>query len=180
MGKTVRINCDNLFSDLLYRPFLCAHTPIDLYTSSIPARNKIPHLSDLSEHEFESNWTDHPFILTKPVTEWHAYHHWSMDRLLEEYGDVQFRAEAVDWPLRTYLDYMNNTSDESPLYLFDRSFVEKMKITSDYRRGAYWTPSCFGKDLFGVLGDQRPDHRWLIIGPQRSGSTFHKDPNATR
>ncbi|KAF8933167.1 hypothetical protein BGZ52_008441 [Haplosporangium bisporale] len=27
--------------------------------------------------------------------------------------------------------------------------------------------------------DQRPDYRWLIVGPARSGSTFHKDPNAT-
>ncbi|KPI41040.1 F-box protein [Cyphellophora attinorum] len=45
--------------------------------------------------------------------------------------------------------------------------------------GDYEAPSCFQEDLFAVLGDQRPDHRWLIIGPERSGSTFHKDPNAT-
>jgi hypothetical protein len=25
----------------------------------------------------------------------------------------------------------------------------------------------------------RPDHTWLIAGPQRSGSVFHLDPNAT-
>ncbi|OAX81956.1 hypothetical protein ACJ72_03701 [Emergomyces africanus] len=34
-------------------------------------------------------------------------------------------------------------------------------------------------DLFSALGPDRPDNRWLIIGPPRSGSTFHKDPNAT-
>ncbi|KAF1855349.1 hypothetical protein Lal_00012348 [Lupinus albus] len=44
---------------------------------------------------------------------------------------------------------------------------------------AYWRPDCFGPDLFEVLGDERPAHRWLIVGPERSGSTFHKDPNAT-
>jgi hypothetical protein len=43
----------------------------------------------------------------------------------------------------------------------------------------YWPPACFGTDMFAVLGSQRPDHRWLIVGPERSGSTFHKDPNAT-
>lgn len=48
-----------------------------------------------------------------------------------------------------------------------------------------------GADLFSLLelglGDKRgqqqeqgrPDHRWIIWGPRGSGSTFHKDPNAT-
>lgn len=76
---------------------------------------------------------------------------------------------------------MNNNEDESPLYLFDRAFVEKMKIKTDKSQGGqYWAPKCFGEDLFSVLGDQRPDFRWLNVGPERSGSTFHKDPNATR
>ena len=80
-----------------------------------------------------------------------------------------------------YVEYMNDTVDESPLYLFDRSFVEKMDIkVGGKNTGQYWIPECFGEDLFAVLGSQRPDSRWLIIGPERSGSTFHKDPNATR
>lgn len=41
-------------------------------------------------------------------------------------------------------------------------------------------PEVFREDLFAVLGERaRPDYRWLIMGPQRSGSSFHKDPNAT-
>lgn len=99
--------------------------------------------------------------------------------MLRKYGDVSFRAEAVDWPLQTYVEYMNDNQDESPLYLFDRSFVEKMDVRVG-RDGQYWAPGCFGEDLFSVLGAQRPDHRWLIVGPEKSGSTFHKDPNATR
>jgi hypothetical protein len=110
-----------------------------------------------------------------------VYSSWDTSKLLEAYGDVEFRAEAVDWPLKAYVDYMNNSRDESPLYLFDRSFVEKMELTvgRDQKNASYWIPDCFGEDLFSVLGDKRPDSRWLIIGPARSGSTFHKDPNAT-
>ena len=99
--------------------------------------------------------------------------------MLRQYGDVIFKAEAVDWPLKTYVEYMNDNDDESPLYLFDRLFVGKMELDVG-KDGQYWPPECFGEDLFMVLGDQRPDSRWLIVGPQRSGSTFHKDPNATR
>lgn len=76
---------------------------------------------------------------------------------------------------------MRNNTDESPLYLFDRSFVEKMNITNSKSQlsPSYWIPECFGDDLFAVLGDKRPDNKWLIVGPARSGSTYHKDPNAT-
>jgi len=75
---------------------------------------------------------------------------------------------------------MADNHDESPLYLFDKAFAEKMNIKVGPQNSAvYWPPACFGPDLFEVLGTERPAHRWLIIGPARSGSTFHKDPNAT-
>ena len=34
-------------------------------------------------------------------------------------------------------------------------------------------------DLFALLGPARPAYRWLICGPERSGSSWHVDPNAT-
>ncbi|KAJ6781089.1 hypothetical protein PWT90_10847 [Aphanocladium album] len=59
-------------------------------------------------------------------------------------------------------------------------FAEKMDIRVEEQPGAfYWKPDCFGPDLFEVSGNERPAHRWLIVGPKRSGSTFHKDPNGT-
>jgi hypothetical protein len=115
------------------------------------------------------------------VKEWPIFSQWSTESLSKEYGNTKFRAEAVDWSLKTYVTYMSNTHDESPLYLFDRSYIEKMglKYGRETKGASYWPPDCFGEDLFAVLGDQRPDSRWLIMGPERSGSTFHKDPNAT-
>jgi hypothetical protein len=173
--------CDHLFSDVLYRPFQCANTPLTLYTTNIPSQNAIPRLKNLSPDDFAETWSDKPFILTDPIREWPVYKTWDTDKLLEQFSEIKFRAEAVDWLLRDYVDYMKNSADESPLYLFDRGFVEKMGLIvgRNQKGSSYWIPDCFGEDLFAVLRNQRPDSRWLIVGPERSGSTFHKDPNAT-
>ena len=85
-----------------------------------------------------------------------------------------FRAEAVDWTLENYHQYMTNNTDESPLYLFDKWFEEKTNMGKEYT-----VPLIFKEDFFSVLGDARPDRKWMILGPERSGSSFHKDPNAT-
>lgn len=177
----VQISCKNLFSDVLHRPFLCSTTSLLPYARDIPRSNTIPRLYDLTLKDFANDWTDQPFILTHPVREWPAYKEWSTEHLLEKYGKIKFRAEAVDWPLNMYMYYLRDNDDESPLYLFDHSFVEKMSLkVGNQNGGQYSIPTCFQEDLFDVLGDQRPDRRWLIIGPEKSGSTFHKDPNATR
>ncbi|KAA8645922.1 hypothetical protein EYZ11_002496 [Aspergillus tanneri] len=182
-SKVSTIDCSNLFSDALHRPFYCAHISLDSYVRNIPTKNQIARLPNLSPEEFQEKWTDTPFILTEPVKQWPAYRDWSVKTLLSRYSDSVFRAEAVDWPLKTYVDYMHNNSDESPLYLFDRAFVSKMGLKvgqlDEEPEAAYWPPPCFGEDFFSVLGNDRPDRQWLIIGPKRSGSTFHKDPNAT-
>ncbi|KAJ9656554.1 hypothetical protein H2198_004903 [Neophaeococcomyces mojaviensis] len=173
-----RIDCHYLFSDALYRPFQCTHVSLLPFTSRIPKRNQISRLKNLSVEDFASSWSDRPFILTEPVTKWQVYQNWDETSLLKRFGSVKFRAEAVDWTLSNYVKYMNNNQDESPLYLFDRAFIQKMELEVG-KGGAYEPAECFQEDLFVLLGEHRPDHRWLIIGPERSGSTFHKDPNAT-
>ncbi|PKX91852.1 putative F-box and JmjC domain protein [Aspergillus novofumigatus IBT 16806] len=177
------LDCSSLFSDALHRPFYCAHISLDIYVKNIPSKNQITRLPDLSPEDFQAEWSDKPFILTQPVKQWPAYKSWSVDSLLAKYGDTVFRAEAVDWKLSTYVDYMRHNADESPLYLFDRAFVSKMGLKvgppEEESEAAYWPPPCFGEDFFSVLGNDRPDRQWLIVGPERSGSTFHKDPNAT-
>ena len=35
-------------------------------------------------------------------------------------------------------------------------------------------PQYFREDLFRYLGAGRPDWQWLIVGPAKSGSSFHK------
>ncbi|KAI1003530.1 hypothetical protein K3495_g4675 [Podosphaera aphanis] len=176
-----RLQYRHVFSDILYRPFMCLHTPLSQLTSNIPQASAIPRLENLSLEQFLETWCSRPFLLTQPVREWPAFASWNLQTLQAKYAQVQFRAEAVDWSLDDYVSYMRCNSDESPLYLFDKDFVNKMDLITGKNKPStsYWTPECFEEDLFTVLGDQRPDFRWLIIGPERSGSTFHIDPNAT-
>ncbi|KAL1631498.1 hypothetical protein SLS54_000259 [Diplodia seriata] len=163
-SREAHIDCSGLFSDVLYRPFQCTYTSLKPFTSRIPLENAIPRMTDLTHEEFSTKWTSKPFILTGPVKEWPVFGKWTTQYLLENYANVPFRAEAVDWPLETYVNYMNSSTDESPLYLFDRSFAEKMKITVGKNKegAAYWAPACFGEDLFAVLGNQRSKY-WLMF-----------------
>ncbi|KAH6691627.1 F-box protein [Plectosphaerella plurivora] len=178
--QEAKIDCSNVYSDVLHRPFVCSRVDLAQFVEGIPSANEIRRFENLTYDEFAESWTEQPFVLTKCIQDWPVYGDWTISTILERFRNVEFRAEAVDWPFSTYHDYLHNTNDESPLYLFDKRFAEKMGITVGRHEGAaYWRPDCFGPDLFEVLGEERPAHRWLIIGPERSGSTFHKDPNAT-
>ncbi|RMZ83405.1 hypothetical protein DV737_g1639, partial [Chaetothyriales sp. CBS 132003] len=177
-AKLPKIECRNLFSDALHRPFVCSQIKLTSYASDIPGSTSIPKMARLSRADFDASWSTRPFMLTDVVNKWRLFEEWDQEALVAKHGDTVFRAEAVDWPMGMYFQYMNETEDESPLYLFDRGFVEKMRLHVG-PNGDYAPPECFQEDLFTVLGQQRPDHRWLIIGPARSGSTFHKDPNST-
>ncbi|OAA43208.1 F-box domain, Skp2-like protein [Metarhizium rileyi] len=178
--REAKVDCGNVFSDVLHRPFACSNIVLSSFVDKIPKANQITRMENMTNEQYEEQWTERPFILTKYIQDWPVCSSWDIDKLLKAYSNVEFRAEAVDWTMERYCSYMKNNKDESPLYLFDRRFVEKMGITVGHQDDAsYWKPDCFGPDLFEVLGNERPAHRWLIIGPERSGSTFHKDPNGT-
>ncbi|MCD7471314.1 hypothetical protein HAX54_011650 [Datura stramonium] len=63
-----------------------------------------------------------------------------------------------------------------PLYIFDEKFGEAApELLKDYI-----VPDMFKEDFFDVLDkDQRPPFRWLIMGPERSGASWHVDPGLT-
>ncbi|KAM9898552.1 hypothetical protein OXX79_006252 [Metschnikowia pulcherrima] len=182
-----------LCSDLLYRPFQCAQIDYDkLFSklireeemyhkdsleSSVPLTypsGRIPRLPEswLTQEHFDAEWNARPFILTNP--EKSRWPRWSLQELLQRFAGVKFRQEAVRWPLSLYSQYLAANCDESPLYLFDCNSIAMQTLRKEYE-----APKLFQQDLFTTFGACRPDHAWLIIGSQRSGSTFHKDPNYT-
>ncbi|CAG8546309.1 6878_t:CDS:2 [Funneliformis caledonium] len=167
------IHLTDFYSDTLFQPFLCSSTGMDSYLGV----ENIDRRSNLELEEFIRKYAipNKPVIITDVVTKWPAFEKWNMEYLVEKYGDVIFRAEAIDIKLRNYGDYCKDTMDESPLYLFDKEFCDKCDgIIDDFS-----IPEYFEEDFFNIFGENRPDYRWLIIGPARSGSTFHKDPNST-
>lgn len=184
-----------LCSDVLFRPFQCSQVDYstvfakvireeemyhrdnllseDLLDEMLPA-GRIPRIPEklLTQRAFDKTWSNKPFILTNSDSS--RWPHWDLAALLERFADVKFRQEAVQWPLSLYSQYLGENRDESPLYLFDCNSSAMQTLKNEYV-----VPEVFQNDAFKVFGKCRPDHAWLIIGSQRSGSTFHKDPNCT-
>ena len=168
------IRVEGYYSDFLFQPWMCVSMEI---RPEWLMRDNIDRRSDLSIEDFirEYETPNIPVIISDATKNWGAMKEWTEENLLAKYGNVVFRAEAMDASLDTYFNYARNTRDETPFYLFDKFFMTNCPdMAEDYQVPAY-----FQEDLFRLLGDDRPDYRWLIIGPARSGSSFHKDPNGT-
>ncbi|KAF9185465.1 hypothetical protein BGZ51_007949 [Haplosporangium sp. Z 767] len=163
----------HFYSDTLFQPFYCAAIGMEPYI----AVENIDRRSGLSLEQFiqEYERPGKPVIITDGAKHWPAMTKWSSEYFLNTWPDAVLRAESVDMTMRNYFKYAQGTKDESPLYLFDKNFGERCEgILEDME-----VPVYFREDFFGMMGEKRPDYRWLIVGPARSGSTFHKDPNAT-
>ncbi|VEU23905.1 DEKNAAC105233 [Brettanomyces naardenensis] len=198
--EEVKVDCGVVYSDLLFTPyqntqidyrelfhdvieeekFAASRRPLDARTFKPLegcSKGRIPRIeeSTMTIETFNTNWYNYPFILkdtTKnPESRWPK---WTMDYLMKRFPDEKFRQESVDWPLSLYGSYASSNKDEKPLYLFDCN-SHAMK----YLVGEFEKPPYAKKDLLEVLGGCRPDHTWMTVGPERSGSGFHKDPNST-
>jgi len=183
------IRTPNVFSDLLFQPILCVDYSFNSIITRLARSRKFN--SNVEKVIIQKSNTfqlaRRPTILKGLIEEWPAYnrsssHRWCLDSLIKRYPNLAFRAESTLTTLGNYRTYHDNCwLDESPVYLFDSQFVEKSSTTL-FPRGLgddFSVPEIFQQDLFSCLGDQRPDYRWLIIGPARSGSTWHIDPNGT-
>jgi hypothetical protein len=75
------------------------------------------------------------------------------------------------------LSYCEGWNGEKPLYVFDKKVLlsEGADLLRDYA-----VPEHFSEDLFELMDeDDRPDYRWLLLGPNGSGTPFHTDPHNT-
>lgn len=164
-------------SDVLYQPVLAAKFDASSMFASVRQAKGTIRRVDARNYASCADLPREPLILTHAIDDWPARRSWSsLEAMCERIRpDALFRAEASLCTLPTYLRYARHCAqDDSPLYLFHAAPLPP-PLSRDFAQ-----PRIFDEDLFAVLGDEvRPDHLWLIVGPERSGSTFHQDPNGT-
>lgn len=165
---TDAIRTPGVYSDELYQPSLCAHTSLTPYFLPHPTRPrstiaKADALS-LTAETFSELYAipSKPALIYNAINDWPSLKQsfWTMDALETRFKDVSFRAEAFDLPFHLYRQYSDDCDEEdSPLYLFDSRFVEK----TGGAMGKEYSPfPFFGKDVFELLGEERPNYRWLV------------------
>ncbi|CAL4983976.1 unnamed protein product [Urochloa decumbens] len=162
------------YSDYLFQSWLCANMEM---RHEWLARDNIERRRGISVEQFiaEVEEPNRPVLLEGCIDGWPALQKWSREYLLEISEGKEFAVGPVSMTLDRYFRYADNVQEERPLYLFDSKFAEKVpEMGRDYD-----VPVYFREDLFSALGEERPDYRWVIIGPAGSGSSFHVDPNST-
>eukprot|EP00899_Mesostigma_viride_P008008 jgi/Mesvir1/17208/Mv07625-RA.1 len=171
------------FSSLfLYRRWYRCHMAIHEF---LPPVEQVLRASVTDADEFEARFDRPavPAILLGLLDEWPARNSrpWDLPSLVARYGDARFKVSAVSgrrltMPLREYAAYMAAQSDEEPLYIFDSKFGRAAPgLLTEYS-----IPRVFREDLLAVLPPaSRPSFRWLVLGPPRSGASWHVDPSLT-
>ncbi|KAI9122018.1 hypothetical protein K1719_006707 [Acacia pycnantha] len=164
----------DFYSDYIFQSWLCAN--LEMKPEWL-VRDNIVRKRGISVEEFVKNFEEpnKPVLLEGCLDDWDALKNWDRDYLVQLCGDVKFSVGPVEMRLEDYFQYSDQVREERPLYLFDPKFAEKVpNLDSQFDVPAY-----FQEDLFSVLGKERPDYRWIIVGPAGSGSSFHVDPNST-
>ncbi|GFP93353.1 F-box protein at1g78280 [Phtheirospermum japonicum] len=173
------LHFDGFSSSFLYRRLYRCYTSLNGFTFD---DGNVERRKDLSLENFHGEYDGKKPVLIDGLTDnWPARKSWTSEQLLLKYSDTKFRIsqrtpKKVNIKFKDYISYTQVQHDEDPLYIFDDKFGEAAPdLLKDYS-----VPHLFQEDYFDVLDiDQRPPFRWLIIGPERSGASWHVDPGLT-
>lgn len=173
------LHFDGFYSLFLYRRLYRCHTTLDGFSFD---DGNVERMKELSLEEFHLNYDGQkPVLIDGLADTWPARKAWTLEQLLMNYGDVKFHLsqrspKKILMNFKDYVSYMQTQHDEDPLYVFDDKFGEvASSLLQDYS-----VPHLFQEDFFDVLNtEERPPFRWLIVGPERSGASWHVDPALT-
>ena len=185
------ISISGIYSDTFFRSWLCrsfALQPSWLATHTVPTLpiNEVTTTRFVKEYE-EKNI---PLLIKGASSNWPALREegknkWTTDYLLRTTQGQTFRATSgaaplpANFTLKNYINYCSLSTEEAPLYLFDRTFATKVpQLLKDFDEGMQESCNWWcrgneesGHDLLSVLDDsgegRRPDYQWLIVGPKR-------------
>ena len=126
-----------------------------------------------------------PCIVINADQDWQAKG-WTVAEFKKNYSASFFEvgkennADPVIKSMGEYLDYCEliesgSPSTTTPLYLFDSTFdSDAPQLAMDYAPPPIF-PVCVFSTLPPNLQHLRPEHKWLLVGPERSGSALHVD-----
>lgn len=93
---------------------------------------------------------------------------------------------SVSMLMRDFLRYAGSNNDRNPFLVFDSVIFDTLLIQSnthglDDEPPWYTVPNIFSDDdlLRHLDPVDRPLYRWMLVGPTRSGSFVHTDPQGT-
>ncbi|XP_042023312.1 F-box protein At1g78280-like isoform X1 [Salvia splendens] len=170
---------DGFSSLFLYRRLYRCHTLLNGFSFD---DGNVERKENMSFEEFHMDYDClKPVMISGLADNWPARKSWTSEELLLKYPETKFRisqrsSKKVSMKFKDYVSYTQVQHDEDPLYIFSDEFGE---VAPDLLK-EYSVPHIFKEDYFDVLDiDQRPSYRWLIIGPERSGASWHVDPGLT-
>ena len=122
-----------------------------------------------------------PVLITGMIDHWPALQEWTADRFASHFPDLPLRTNGRSTNGRRYrmkafdyFAYASSCNAEKFIYVFDKKLFFRQPEMVSY----FDVPPYFREDLFSYMShDDRPDYRWLLIGPNGSGSPFHTDPH---
>lgn len=151
--------------------------------ADLPRRRGPARAPDTQEFIEQYEKPNRPVVITGAIDHWAARWKWRKDRICEAYGEVPVRTNGRStngrrFRLRLFdfLAYASSANREKYLYVFDKKIFD----TEDGIEDDFEVPEYFDEDLFELMEeDDRPDYRWVLIGPHGSGSPLHTDPHRT-
>jgi hypothetical protein len=142
---------------------------------------------NLSREEFirEYERPNKPVVVTGAIDDWQARAAWRKDAFVAKYGEVPMRMNGrttngrrFRLRLFDYMAYAHSCNAEKYLYTFDKKVLDRddEDICDDYELPPFLDP----ENLFALMDeDDRPDYRWLLVGPHGSATPMHTDPHGT-
>jgi len=150
-----------------------------------PAARQPPMINEQTSpgnNSFETSNT--PAIITHAMDTWPCYttRPWTFATFLTRFPETMFRFSDTHGGMLPYFLYHAYTRsqhlgliEDSPLAIYDSEFGD-----DDATKGLlddYTVPKIFSDDIFHIGGTEEcPPHRWILMGPKRSGTGLHIDP----